>query len=474
MQQQFNPTRIQCQELGRRKVIADFDGGQISSDGGALLLRELESQTGLIASFASCFKDHRDPRKIEHSLKELLAQRILGIALGYEDLVDHDELRKDPLLAVVVNQLDPTGQRRSNPRDQGCPLAGKSTLNRLELSPAHADQDSRYKKIVYDEDKINRFFVEQFLDSYEAPPEWIVLDADPTDDPIHGNQEGRFYHGYYHCYCYYPLYIFCDDHLLCARLRRSNIDASKGTVDELKRIIPQIRQRWPKINILLRGDSGFSRDEIMDWCEQNQVYYLLGQQRNPRLVKKIRKQLEHARRKHLQTGKSWRVFSSFYYRTIDSWSRKRLVIAKSEHLPKGANPRFVVTNLPKGFASTRDVYEKYYCARGDMENRIKEQQLDLFADRTSTETMRANQLRLWFSSVAYMFLAHLRRIGLKGSRMAKAQAGTIRLKLLKIGAIVTVSVRRVVISLSSAFPHADLFNRAHCLIRSHFGNAPPA
>jgi len=457
MQTQCSREQFEFQGLGPRRVVAEFSGGDITSDAGALLLREVEGTREIISGFAECFDDHRNPKLTEHTLVELLGQRVYGIALGYEDVSDHDDLRRDPLLATLVGKLDPTGQDRRKQQDRGCPLSGKSTLNRIERTPADASAENRYAKVVYRSEKVERFFVDTFLSGYAKAPEKIVLDFDATDDPLHGTQEGRFFHGYYRHYCYLPLYVFCGDALLAAKLRSSNIDGAAGTVEELERIVAHIRERWPDVQIIVRGDSGFARDAIMSWCEANGVDFILGLAKNARLIRKIETQLEHVRRKHLVSGHAARCFRDFTYRTQKSWSRKRRVVGKAEHLAKGPNPRFVVTSLTKEAYGTRELYEKLYCARGDMENRIKEQQLGLFADRTSSHTMRANQLRLWFSSVAYVLLRELRRLGLEGTELAKAQVWTIRNKLLKIGAVVTVSVRRVFVQLSNAYPHAPLF-----------------
>ena len=448
------------QGLGRRSVYADFEGGHVSSDGGAVLLRALDERLGLTERFAACFTDHRDPELIEHRALELLRQRVYGIALAYEDLNDHDDLQRDPLLALLTGKRDVEGQHRKRASDQGKALASSSTLNRLELTPADADARSRYKKIVYDADAIEEVFIEAFLDSFAQPPEEIVLDFDATDDPIHGEQEGRFFHGYYRCYCYLPLYVTCGEHLLVAQLRPANRDASAGTLEVLDKLVQRIRARWPYVRIIFRGDSGFTRDPIMTWCEAHQVYYVLGLAKNTRLLKRIRIQQYEARHLFEHTGQAARVFTEFRYRTLDSWNCTRRVIAKAEHLGKGANPRFVVTNLSGRDVHSRELYEDLYCARGDMENRIKEQQLDLFADRTSAHTLRANQLRLWFSSLAYVLISALRRIGLKGTRLAKATCGTIRLKLLKIGARITLSVRRFMIHLATACPYQDVFRQA--------------
>jgi Transposase DDE domain group 1 len=447
--------------LGNREVVGRFDGGDITTDAGGLLLREVEQRTGIIRRFAACFRDYRDARFTEFTVEELVAQRVYGLDLGYEDLNDHDQLRSDPALAVIVGKEDPKGEHRRVEQDWGKALAGKSTLNRLELTGAEAIGTDRYKKIGRDDDAIDRLFVDQFLESHEKPPLEIILDADATDDPIHGNQEGRFFHGYYGHYCYLPLYIFCGEFLLCARLRRSDIDASAGVVDELKRIVAQIRATWPKVRIVLRADSGFCREEILAWCEGNGVDYVIGLAKNDVLIRNIQTELKRASKKFEKTGKPARLFKEFLYRTKESWSRRRRVIAKAEHLEKGANPRFIVTSLASRQMGARYIYERTYCARGDMENRIKEQQLGLFADRTSTATMRANQLRLYFSSVAYMLMQALRRLGLKDTALATAQCDTIRLKLLKIGAQVQVTVRKVWFRIASGYPYTDVFEQVY-------------
>ena len=443
----------------QREVVARFDGGAITSDGGGLLLREVEKKTRIIGQFSRCFTDHRDATLIEHSVSELVGQRIYALALGYEDLNDHDDLRRDPLLATLVGKTDLTGEHRVRERDCGKPLAGKSTLNRLELTRSDAGPAERYKKIVVDGEKVDRLLVELFIQAHPEPPERIVLDLDATDDPLHGKQEGRFFHGYYGNYCYLPLYIFCGEFLLCARLRRADIDAAAGSVDELERIVGQIRQAWPDVQIVIRADSGFAREQIMAWCETNAVHYVLGLAKNSRLNKALGRQLYQAKKQHEKTGLPERVFRDFSYRTRNTWSRRRRVVGKAEQLAAGANPRFVVSSIPTAEMDARTLYEDEYCARGEMENRIKEQQLYLFADRTSTATMRANQLRLWFSSVAYVLMQALRRLGLKGTTMAKAQCETIRLKLLKIGAQVRVTVRKIWVSLASGSPYAAMFQQ---------------
>jgi Transposase DDE domain group 1 len=461
MTTECNQNSFAFHPLGSREVVARFDGGTITSDAGALLLRQTEQATGILKQFAACFTDHRDPDLIEHTVGELIAQRVYGLCLGYEDLNDHDALRHDPLLAVTVGKEDPTGEHRSRPRDKGKALAGKSTLNRLELTPARANADSRYKKITVDRPAVQNLFVDLFVQSKSTPPSRIELDLDATDDPLHGHQAGRFFHGYYDGYCYLPLYIFSGDDLLCAKLRPSNIDASAGALKEVQRIVERLRQRWPNVAILLRGDSGFCRESIMAWCEQNQVDYVFGLAKNDRLKAEIGAELAQAQEQWRQTDQPARVFKDFTYQTLDSWSRARRVIAKAEHLDKGANPRFVVTSIPASVTDAQSMYEQVYCARGDMENRIKEQQLCLFADRTSCATMRANELRLWFSSAAYVLMTALQRHGLHGTELSNAQCDSIRLKLLKIGAQIKVTVRKVWVALAESYPYRLIFERVY-------------
>jgi hypothetical protein len=411
----------------RREIRAQFDGGAITSDGGGLLLREVEKRIGILHQFATCFTDYRNPDLIDHPVKELVAQRVYGLALGYEDLNDHDELRNDPLLALLVEKEDPDKEA----------LAGKSTLNRLELTKETASRKERYKKIVLDHGAVDRLLVEVFLQAHREAPKEIILDLDATDDPLHGKQEGRFFHGYYGHYCYLPLYIFCGEFLLCARLRSSNIDASAGSVAELQRIVEQIRSAWPQVHIVV-----------------------LGLAKNERLKADIAKEMEEAKAQYQETGRAARLFKEFVYQTRKSWSCARRVVAKAEHLEKGENPRFVVTSLNREAWPAQELYEQHYCARGDMENRIKEQ-LMLFSDRTSTHYLRSNQLRLYFSSIAYVLLQMLRRLGLQGTELAKAQCSTIRLKLLKIGALIRITVRKVWISLAGGYPHVALFQQIH-------------
>ena len=455
MPTQCNQDSFEFHPLNQRHVVGRFDGGAITSDAGGLLLREVEKRTGILARFAACFRDHRVKEQVEHTVKELVAQRVYALALGYEDLNDHEQLRQDPLLAILAEKPDPTGEDRVRERDRGKALAGKSTLNRLELTKEVVDGKERYKKIVMDQGAVDRLLGEVFLEAYDKPPAEIVLDLDATDDPVHGNQEGRFFHGYYGHYCYLPLYIFCGDFLLGARLRPSNMDASAGCVDELQRIVAQIRQAWPHVKITLRGDAGFCREELMAWGEQEGVDYVLGLAKNERLKAEIASEQGQAAAAYAQRGKAARVFKEFSYQTRESWSRARRVVAKAEHLEKGANPRFVVTSLPPAAWEARALYEELYCARGEMENRLKEQ-LMLFADRTSTAFLRSNQNRLYFSSVAYLLMEALRRLGLKATDLAQAQAATIRLKLLKIGALIRLTVRKVWVSLAGGYPYAEL------------------
>jgi hypothetical protein len=466
------PEQLEFQGIGLRKVVADFSGGRITSDAGGLLLREIGAGTGLMDRFADCFIDNRDPERTEHSKVELLSQRIFGIALGYEDVNDHDDLRGDALLATLVGKVDPTGEGRARKRDKGYPLAGKSTLNRLELAPAGVHHEHRYHKIVCDPDKVDRFFVDAFLRAHKEAPDRIILDFDATDDPLHGAQEGAFFNGYYKCYCYMPLYVFCGDHLLCARLRPSNLDASLGSEAELERMVAQIREQWPDVQIILRGDSGFCRSDLMDWCDENGVDYIIGLSRTTRLVAKIAKQMKKAKKKFWKTQEPARYFRDFRFRTLKSWSRSRRVVGKAEQLRGKENPRFVVTSLSKEEFAARELYEDLYCGRGDMENRIKEQQLWLFADRTSSATFSANHLRLWFSSVAYVLLTELRRVGLEGTKLERAQCGTIRNKLLKIGAQVSVSVRRIWVRCAGGYPYQRLFAQVFANLRKEYQTAP--
>jgi hypothetical protein len=459
MNTQCSAAQLEFHGLRRREVIGKFDGGEISSDGGGVLLREVEKRTHVLHRLSQCFVDHRDPDRIEHSLESLIKQRVMGIALGYEDLNDHDELCRDSLLALLSDCPDMTGASRSRQEGWDKLLAGKSTLNRLELTPLDAGAQSRYKKIVANASRMDTLLVDLFLESYETAPQQIVLDVDATDDPVHGHQQGRFFHGYYRHYCYLPLYIFCDEQLLCARLRTADQDGAAGTVEELASIITRIRERWPAVRILLRGDSGFCREQIMSWCEAHGIDYVLGLAKNSRLKVLVADALAQAKAAYEASGQAARVFKDLRYQTHESWSVERRVVGKAEHLSKGENPRFIVSSIRVEEQDARTLYEECYCARGDMENRIKEQQLELFADRTSAHTMHANQLRLYFSSFAYVLLQTLRRVGLQGTELAKAQCDTIRLKLLKVGTQIRISVRKVWLSFAESYPYAALFRQ---------------
>ena len=432
-----------------RRVEASFTAGQVSTEGGALLLRQADRKIGLLKRVASCFTDLRSPLLVQHQLGEMLSQRIYGLALGYEDLNDHEQLRTDPLFGLL------SGKRKLED-----PLAGKSTLNRLELPGG----SKRYHKIDYAPEKIDALLCDLYIESHTAMPEQIVLDLDATDIPLYGHQPERFFHGYYDSYCYLPLYIFAGDQLLCARLRPANIDGAAGALNEVKRIVAQLRAKWPKVRIVLRGDSGFCREELMAWCEENHVDFLFGLARNSRLQKIVGKQMHEARQLHAETGKAARVFTEFTYKTKKSWACERRVVAKAEYLDKGENPRFVVTSLGADAWAARELYEKFYCARGEMENRIKEQ-MCLFAYRLPTEEMKGNQLRLYLSALAYTLVEALRRLALKGTEWAEAQVDTIRLKLFKIGALVHVSARRVWLELSSTYPWKQIYARAFDALR---------
>jgi len=439
---------------GKREIVARFDGGTISSDGGAFLLRQTDKRLNLLARLAECFLDGRNQEQVEHSIVEMLSQRIYGLALGYEDINDHEKLRKEPVFGILAG------------RDElEEPLAGKSTLNRMELGTGTKD---RYKKITFWKEAIDELLVKVFIESYQKAPDQIILDVDTTDLPLHGKQEGRFFHGYYDSYCYLPLYIFCGEHILCARLRQANHDAAFGSLQEIRRIVTQIRVAWPEVKIILRGDSGFCRNELMSWCENNGVDFVFGLARNLRLRKIIGAQMHAATQQWNQTSQPARVFSEFEYQAKKTkkggWDRERRVAAKAEHIDGKENPRFVVTSLTSGQWTAQALYEELYCARGDMENRIKEQ-FSLFADRVSTETMRANQMRLYLSAMAYVLVAGLRRLGLQATELADAQVSTIRTKLLKIGAQIRVTVRKVWVSMASSYPWQDLYRQVWTNLR---------
>jgi len=452
MRTECSPARFEFAPVAGRAVVAGFDGGAITSDAGALLLGAADRAVGLVGRFAACFTDARAAERIEHTVANLVGQRVFGIALGHEDLVDHDRLRHDPVLAILAGKLEAR-------RPDCAPLAGKSTLNRLEHAPS--GEPGRHRRVGHDGAAIEALFVDLFLDAHRSPPRQIVLDLDATDVPLHGHQEGRFFHGYYDAYRYLPLYIFCGRHLLAAKLRRSNADGSAGAREEVERIVRRIRARWPRVRILLRADSGFAREALMAWCEANRVDFLFGLARNPRLVEEISIDLAWAEEEASKTGQPARRYKDFRWSTRGSWSRRRRVVGKAECTRGEANPRFVVTSLRRGEIDARVLYERVYCARGDMEDRVKECQLDLFAGRASAATMRANQLRLWFASMAYVLLCALRRIGLAHTQFAEATCGTLRLALLRIGALVRRSVRRIKVAMASAHPYQAEFALAH-------------
>jgi hypothetical protein len=440
-----NQSSFGFEASGRREIVARFDGGTISTDGGAFLLRQTDKRLNLLPRLAECFLDGRKPDLIEHTIAEMVAQRVYGLALGYEDFNDHEQLRKDPVFGILAGR-----------EEMSTPLAGKSTLNRMEMGAGAKD---RYKKITFWKDSIDELLVKVFIESHQSAPTEIVLDVDTTDLPLHGKQEGRFFHGYYDNYCYLPLYIFCGDHVLCARLREASHDAAFGCLGEIKRIVTQLRAAWPEMKIVLRGDSGFCRNELMSWCEANRVEFVFGMARNQRLRKIIGAQMHAATGQWNRTGKPARVFTEFQYRTKKTkkggWDRERRVVAKAEHIDGKENPRFIVTSLTD---EGRKLYEEIYCVRGDMENRIKEQ-FSLFADRVSAETIRANQMRLYLSAMAYILVSGLRRLGLKATELAEAQVSTIRTKLLKIGAQIRVTVRKVWVSMASSYPWQGLYQQ---------------
>ena len=461
MPTECSPKLFAFKAVERRAVVAGFDGGDITSNAGALLLGQVDQGLSLVRRFAECFTDRRDPRYVEHRLETLLGQRIFGLALGYEDLNDHDELRKDPAFKALAGKLAPALRFNCEA------LAGKSTLNRLEHMPKR--HGLKYHKIDCDGAKVDALLVELFLEAHERAPREIVLDLDNTDIPLFGMQEGRFFHGYYDEYCYLPLYVFCGRHLLLARQRQANVAGSDGAVEEMARMVAQIRRKWPRVHIILRADSGFSNEPLMAWCERNRVDYAFGLARNPRLQAALAGEMAAAKRLCEASGKPARVFRDFRYKTLDSWSFERRVVGKAEHTQDGANPRFVVTSLKRTRFNARALYEDFYCARGEAENRIGEQ-FELFADRASSATIAANQLRLWFSAMAYVLVDALRRVGLRHTQLADAAVATIRLKLLKLGAQVRTSVRRIHFAIASACPNKDEFELAHLYLRRAFSS----
>jgi hypothetical protein len=458
------------QDLGPRKVVADFSGGTLSSDGGVLFLRRIDHGLGLSRRLAGCFDDQRDQRFVDHSMQQLLAQRLYGLALGYEDLNDHERLRLDPLLAVACEKRDPLGLDRFNSADRGIALAAPSTLNRLELSN---NKSTRCHKLPHDPQKIEACLLEMAVRCLPKHAVEVVLDLDAMGHRIHGLQEGRHFHAYYDDYCYLPLYVFVGDIPLWAQLRTSDQDAAQGVVPALEKIVGVIRKRCKRARIILRGDSGFCREEIMAWCEGQPglVYYCLGLAKNSVLIGELAPALAQARaRRCLSGAPNARTFSEFEYQTQKSWSRSRRVIGKAEVMTGGDNPRFVVTNLPaEGFKGDGDrarftaqrLYEESYCSRGEMENVLKQQTLDLQADRMSTHYLASNQLRLWLATFGYLLMERLRALGLAGTELAQATVGSVRVKLLKVAAQVHVSVRRVYVQLSSAYPLQNLFRLCH-------------
>lgn len=457
MMTECNSRQLHFTSLGRRRVTARFDGGHLTSDAGGPLLAEMDRRLGMLERLADCFLDHRDPDLLEHSVRDLLSQRIFTQALGYEDLSDHDLLRSDPLLAMMVGKKDVTGSDRRRLRDRGRALASSSALSRLERSRPEEASTDRYRRIAADTGKMDSLLWDLCIEAHQRAPDRIVLDLDATDDPLHGRQEGRFFHGYYRSYCYLPLYVFCRDHLLLCRLRTADTDPGAGVAEELSPLIDRLRSAWPDTEIVLRADSGFARDQTMSWCEAEGIFYVFGLSRNARLEKMLARAMAKSQRRHLATGKPMRRYRQFQYRTLKTWSKRRRVVGKAEYLQKGANPRFVVTNLPSSAIGKRDLYEKLYCPRGEMENKIKEMQLALFADRTSSGTMAANQLRLYFAGFAYVLLEGLRRLGLKGTGNARLRCDSLRLRFLKIAGKVRITHRRIWISLPSAYPFQAAF-----------------
>ena len=457
------------QDLGWRKVAADFSGGTLSSDGGVLLLRQVDINLGLTQCLAQCFRDSRQQVYVDHSVRQLLAQRLYGLALGYEDLNDHERLRLDPLLAAACEKIDPLGQDRFNPAHRGVALAGSSTLNRLELSN---NKNTRGHKLSHDPSRIEAGLLQLGVRCLPKHARELVVDLDAMGHRLHGMQEGRHYRAYYDEYCYLPLYVFVGDIPLWSQLRTSAKDGADGVVAALEKIVAAIRRRCRRARIIVRGDSGFCREEIMAWCEgQKEIYYCLGLARNSVLVERLGPALGNAQMRWCLSGAAnVREFAEFEYQTAQSWSRCRRVIGKAEVTVQGSNPRFIVTNLPaRGFPGEQDktrftaarLYEELYCGRGEMENMLKQQTLDLRADRMSTHYLASNQLRLWLATLAYLLLERMRSLGLAGTELAHATVGSVRLKLLKVAGQVRVSVRRVYVQLSSAYPLQQLFRLCH-------------
>ena len=456
--------RLHFGRVGRREIVAEFSGGSLSSDGGALLLRLAEEKTGIVRTFVQrAMLDHRRQSYVTHSLEDLVMQRVFAIALGYEDLNDHDVLRFDSLLAAAMGKRDPLGEER-RPSEVGKPLASSATLNRLELVSDDPEKD-RYRRVQLIVNEAEEFFVDYYVASvnqhHGGPGDWIVLDLDPSDIQLHGKQEGAFYHGYYKGYCYLPLYAFAGEHLLTPHLQTADGDAARNAIPVLERIVPKLREAWPDVGIMVRADSGFCRDALFCWLEENEVDYVIGVARNGRLEKAVAKEVEEAKKLYEETGEPARLFKDLLnWTTLDSWSRERRVVAKAEYLSGKANPRFVVTSFTEAEVEPWQIYEVEFCPRGEAENRIKEQQLDLFGTRASCSTMAGNQIRLFFSGLAYLLVQAIRALGLKGTDLCRAQAGTIRVKLFKIAAAVKVTTRKVWIRLSNYCPFAAVFTRA--------------
>ena len=446
MNTECSAQRMLFDGVAGRDAVLNFDAGEVTSGAGVVLLERTDRRLRLLSRFASCFRDHRDPRRIEHTVQQLVSQRVFGLCLGYEDITDHDHIGKDPLLAAACG-------KRSGA------LATHPTLSRLERTQLGATSQTRYAKIEMIQEDVDDLLAEVFVEEMGSEdPGLIVLDIDHSDVPLHGQQEGRFFHGYYGHYCYLPLYVFCGDHLLLARLQTADVNATRDVVTELGAIVSRLRRKWPRVKILVRGDAGFCREDLMVWCEAAGHFYLLGLARNKRLQEHIADALEEVAAAHAKSGQAERVFRDFDWTTKTSWSRERRVVAKAEHLVGGkSNPRFVVTNLSRRSWSGKRLYERLYCARGEAENRIKEQQLDLFGTRLSTQTLQGNAVRMAMSAMAYVLTGALRRVGLAGTDMARAQAGTIRMRLLRIGATVRVSARKIWVSMSSSWPWQDLF-----------------
>jgi hypothetical protein len=465
-----NEQPLLFQDLGSRQVVADFSGGTLSSDGGVLLVRQVDAHLGLTQSLAQCFNDARQQVYVDHSVQQLLAQRLYGLALGYEDLNDHQRLRLDPLLAAACDKRDPLGEDRFNPVHRGVALAGMSTLNRLELSN---NKNTRAHKLAHDPRQIEACLLQTGVRCLPKQAQEIVVDLDAMGHRLNGMQEGRHFRAYYDEYCYLPLYAFVGDIPLWAQLRTGDKDTADGVVAALEKIVVAIRKRCRRARIIVRGDSGFCREEILAWCERQApvVYYCLGVAKNSVLIEQLGPALANAQRRWALSGAARvREFTEFEYQTVRSWSRARRVIGKAEVTAQGRNPRFLVANLPaKGFPGDEDktrftparLYEELYCARGEMENVLKQQVLDLRADRMSTHYLASNQLRLWLAAFAYLLLERMRTLGLAGTELARATAGSVRLKLLKVAGQVRVSVRRVSVQLSSAFPLQALFRLCH-------------